>query len=947
MRKIIIILAAMLLLMSTLAATYETATITSNNIRNDIKFMNKNGIDIDKVIGNTIYLYLFEEDIQLLNANGYSIDFITDKAKEYANRLWEETKDTRDPMREYYSYSEYINFMQNTASSYPNICRLVDIGDSVNGNDILFMKISDNVAIDEEEPEVRYISSIHGDETVGFDFMIRLINLLTSEYGTNTRITNIVNNTELWINPLMNPDGYINHTRYNQNNVDLNRNFPTPSGIMHPDGNSWQPETQAILDWSESHYFTESLVFHGGATVMNYPWDYTPSLTHDDQLFQQMSLVYSQNYPAMYNSNEFNNGITNGNAWYETQGSIQDWSYSYSNCFDITCEVYDEKWPNTNLLSTIWDQNRESLLSYIEFAQNGIKGIVTDDSQNPIEAEIIIENNNKSILSHPGVGDYHRLLLPGVYTITARKEGFRSVTVEDVVVPASGYTTINFELIQAQEVSLNGVARFSNGELISNGQIAFYTTNTVITDENGRFSATLLQGDYQVTASIGTQTLNTSISLWDTSDICLVFPSESVLFFDNFDTGLAQWQTTGSWGIESDNGSNVLSDSPSGQYNNNLNVTCGLSSPIQTNGMPVKVSFDMYFELEEGYDYGYLEISENGNIWETIASYNGADYWNYHDYVIQGYDNLYLRFRLETDVGLRNDGIKIDNFEITSTLPIIGDLNGDRIISAFDIDLLADFVLSDSETWTITSFDTANMDNNNLINYIDAGLLYRYFCGTLDRLPVQNGLDITYENPTVVCDIDETSIFVTQTFPVEMYALLIDFNTFTVEPLSSVEHLGGYYKGVDNYRLLYLPANNLTNTGEIISFNYISDAPLPYTAQSFCNGFENTQMLDSFANNDNAVNQVTMLSGNYPNPFNPTTTINFSIANNNTETSLIIYDIKGHKVNTLVSDLLTSGEHTVIWDGKNSNGDKVASGVYFYRLEADKVKLTGKMVLMK
>ncbi len=89
------------------------------------------------------------------------------------------------------------------------------------------------------------------------------------------------------------------------------------------------------------------------------------------------------------------------------------------------------------------------------------------------------------------------------------------------------------------------------------------------------------------------------------------------------------------------------------------------------------------------------------------------------------------------------------------------------------------------------------------------------------------------------------------------------------------------------------------------------------------------------------------LIGNYPNPFNPTTTISFSTAESTEDTELIIYNLKGQKVKQFVNSQLSAGQHFVIWDGKNDKGKSVTSGIYFYKLKAGVFEKTNKMVLMK
>ena len=94
-------------------------------------------------------------------------------------------------------------------------------------------------------------------------------------------LKNILDNCEIWINPLANPDGTYrsgNSTvngavRYNANFVDINRNFPDPADGPHPDGEVWQPETMIMMNVASANCFSASANFHGGEEVANYPWD--------------------------------------------------------------------------------------------------------------------------------------------------------------------------------------------------------------------------------------------------------------------------------------------------------------------------------------------------------------------------------------------------------------------------------------------------------------------------------------------------------------------------------------------------------------------------------------------------------------------------------------------------------------------------------------------------
>ncbi len=92
---------------------------------------------------------------------------------------------------------------------------------------------------------------------------------------------------------------------------------------------------------------------------------------------------------------------------------------------------------------------------------------------------------------------------------------------------------------------------------------------------------------------------------------------------------------------------------------------------------------------------------------------------------------------------------------------------------------------------------------------------------------------------------------------------------------------------------------------------------------------------------------ITELTGNYPNPFNPETTISFSITQNSDFVTLEVFNLKGQKVKTLINEKLPAGNHQVIWDGKNENNKSVSSGIYFYKMNSNNYTSIKKMILMK
>jgi len=363
----------------------------------------------------------------------------------------------------YPSYDVYLAMMYAFEEQYPNLCKVSSIGSSVDGRALLVAKLSDSLQVKENEPKVLYTSSIHGDEISGFVLSLRLIDYLLANYRSDTRISAILNNVEVWINPLANPDGaYRNNnnsvfdaTRYNANWVDLNRNYPDPEDGLHPDGNAYQTETLAFMAFADSVGFDMSSNFHGGTVVANYPWDTWESLPADYDWWVNVMNEYASS--AQQNSfngyfSQYDNGITNGYDWYEVAGGRQDYMNYYENCREFTLEISSDKTPEGNDLPFYWNANYNSLMSYIEQSLFGLRGIVTDSiTGEALLAEVFIENHdvdNSQVYSHLPVGNYHRFLSSGMYSITFSCEEYTSKTLTDISVLNNETTLLDVQLVK-------------------------------------------------------------------------------------------------------------------------------------------------------------------------------------------------------------------------------------------------------------------------------------------------------------------------------------------------------------------------------------------------------------------------------------------------------------------------------------------------------------------
>ena len=365
----------------------------------------------------------------------------------------------------YPTYAEYETMMNTFASTHSNICRLDTIATLASGRRLLAIKITDNPDVDENEPEFFWNGTIHGDETTGYVLFLRLIDYLTNNYGTNSRITNLVNNTEIWICPLSNPDGTYaggnnsvsGATRSNANGVDMNRNYPDPRTGLHPDGNAWQPETVAWMNFADDHDFVMSGNTHGGAEVYNYPWD-TWTSTHpnaDDNWWDYLGREYVDTAhvysPVNYFTDVVANGVTEGGDWYIITGGRQDYMNYYQHCREVTLELSSIKLVSAATLPNYWNYNYRSFLNYMEQSLYGVRGIITESCTGaPIKALVTVNSHDADstqVYSSLPVGNYHRPIYAGTYSFTFSAPGYQSQTISNITVANKNTVIQNIQLV--------------------------------------------------------------------------------------------------------------------------------------------------------------------------------------------------------------------------------------------------------------------------------------------------------------------------------------------------------------------------------------------------------------------------------------------------------------------------------------------------------------------
>jgi hypothetical protein len=406
---------------------------------------------------NDIYAYLNKNQFDLFVSANVEFELLSAPSMLAAITMCPDLNSVRN-WNCYPTYSQYVSLMESFVTNYPDLCKLEEFGQSINGKKLLVLKISDNAANKEDEPEFLYTSTMHGDEVVGYVLMLRLIDYLLSNYATDTRISNLVDNTEIWINPNSNPDGtyaagdntLAGATRGNADYYDLNRNFPDPWFGDHPYGAPWQKETLAMIAFLKKHNFVLAANFHGGEEVVNYPWDNWTSaqkLHADDLWYQEISHQYADTahvnsiyYMDSLSGTPNPSGITNGGDWYTVKGGRQDYMNYFMHSREVTIEISETKLPDPSSLPMFWNYNYRSFLNYINRVHTGISGKITDQFGNPVEANVSLTGHdfeNSVIYSDSITGMYYRMLSDGNYHLLASAYGYTSAEFDLSVISGS------------------------------------------------------------------------------------------------------------------------------------------------------------------------------------------------------------------------------------------------------------------------------------------------------------------------------------------------------------------------------------------------------------------------------------------------------------------------------------------------------------------------------
>ncbi|MCZ4605651.1 M14 family metallopeptidase [Streptomyces sp. Lzd4kr] len=304
----------------------------------------------------------------------------------------------------YHNYAEMTSEINSIVSANPSIASQRVIGTSYQGRNIVAIKISDNVGTDEAEPEVLFTHHQHAREHLTVEMALYLLRELTSDYGSDSRVTGLVNNREIWIVPDLNPDGgeydiatgsYRSWRKNRQPNsgssavgTDLNRNWAYLWGCCGGSSGSTSsetyrgasaesaPEVKVVANFVRSRIvggkqqIKAGIDFHTYSELVLWPFGYTYSDTANGMTADDRNA-----FAAVGQKMAASNGYTpeQSSDLYITDGTIDDWLWGNQKIFSYTFEMYPRSggggfYPPDEVIERETSRNRDAVLQLLENA---------------------------------------------------------------------------------------------------------------------------------------------------------------------------------------------------------------------------------------------------------------------------------------------------------------------------------------------------------------------------------------------------------------------------------------------------------------------------------------------------------------------------------------------------------------------------------------------------
>ena len=258
---------------------------------------------------------------------------------------------------DYFRLDESYKAYEDLAAKHPGLVTIEQVGKSVEGNPIVALKIA--LRDGRERPEALITGNIHANEFLGGRMAYEVARRLADDYGKNPWITSLLDRMDFYVVPMLNPDGFSDACRHaahgftarrkNADRVDMNRNFPYPSGVkskgimsgskmkIHPNYKGpyplSEPETKALAAFAEKHRFFVAINFHTTGGHFIYPYGYGREEPKDLDLYKKMGKSLNDHQSKKKYK------VHQAFKWYQTVGNLDDYLYRRYGALSVTVEL--------------------------------------------------------------------------------------------------------------------------------------------------------------------------------------------------------------------------------------------------------------------------------------------------------------------------------------------------------------------------------------------------------------------------------------------------------------------------------------------------------------------------------------------------------------------------------------------------------------------------------
>jgi hypothetical protein len=652
---------------------------------NDFRRVEDAGLHIDHAItkpGNYSETWLSEYEISLLNKSGVPYEILVEDWQTYYDALPKMTQAEIDAQQRevyetdnithsifgtmggYLKYAEVVAKLDSMRMEYPQfISEKFSIGTTYENRTMWAVRVTNGPNAPTGRPEVLMHALIHAREPESMQTQVYYMYWLFENYNTDPVARYILNNREIYWIPVLNVDGYVHNQTTNPNGggmwrankhltsppsltcgpVDPNRNYGTYQFWNSPNGGSStdpcqggqgtyrgtlpfsELETQNMKSFVNSRNFKTAFSAHTYGNLLIKPWCWQdPIGTPDDAMFN----VFLADMSA---TNGYVTGFPSQTVGYKVRGGTDDWYYNdsgHAKIFSFTPETGNSFWP---------PQSEIIPLAQGMLFSNQYIALIAGAYVNPTSLAF-----NQPTYT-PGA--------TGTYKVKFRNKGVMTANnVKVILTPGSSNVTI-----PTQQFNYPSLVTFASDSATFNFTISGAAPN------NCGIPLTL-------TIKLDTTTIYSSA--------VYILVGTGVVTFDDNASSFSNWSTNGTWNITTaqfNSAPSSFTDSPGGNYGNNINTSMTLSAAINVSSNPVVyLSFWHRYATEAGYDFCYVEVSSNnGATWQQVKSYNGnMTSWTQQTFDITTFagatTQLKIRFRLTSDGGVTGDGWYVDDVKLTS-----------------------------------------------------------------------------------------------------------------------------------------------------------------------------------------------------------------------------------------------------------------------------------------